>query len=817
MIKMILAGLLLLSMQLHAQQFEWRSQVALPPSATPDELIWADMDNDSLLDVLVVASTMDEKQFILLYKVDTIPPDPIPVAIFKDSIDAAVRHLSWYLTDADMDNDMDILLSGEWEDSPATMLAVNEGDFTFVLEPFLERHGRLLKLADLDQDGRHELLLSETDSSGVSLSILRHTSTGWETAMQWVDTDISSVEVFDFDKDGFDDLFLSGTMTDSDSIVCHLFYGTGNLEFSYSPISPPVAGTTSIADLDGNGYFDVLLAGKDSLDRDTAVALLNTDGALKARALSLPGLNNARVFAADFNSDGKCDIHLHGYVANGDTVNVIKYDSTVTVLDTLNARRLQIQRFGDLDRDGDLDLLQGIATDSGFLLVIYSNTISAVNKPPQAPYNPFGVTIFNRLFLYWEKPMDDHTDSTSLTYDLVVQIPGQEWIAGEFDHIWLRRLTVNHGNTGNRNFALLHAPPSPAFSFTVQAIDNSFHAGPGDAGAGLCTGESIGCTNLEYETIEVCRNEAVTLSAPGDALWFSFSEGFLTQASILNFTTAVADTVFSVLPEPGAGCNAVKAYTFRIMEKLVRKTITSKHVCEDEPMIFATETGWQSTEWSSALKGFISGDSSIVFVPALADTLTVKLDDGTGCVIQRSTTFQFSKPVITLNGESFQILRGSHVQLHAEGGQDYQWSPPTGLDYDTIPDPISAPYNTTTYTVTVKDSLGCSAGAKVLVMVETVAFVPNLFTPNDDGKNDELRIYGLEQIKSFTFTIHNREGNLVYETHSAMEATTIGWNGMLHGNKQPPGVYYWKVTGEHPSGRKVLLNEKSSGFIVLVR
>lgn len=815
---MIFAGMLLLSLQLRAQQFEWRSQVALPPSAIPDELIWADIDNDSLLDIVVIASTMDDRQFILLYRVDTIPPDSIPVAIFKDSIDATVQHLSWYLTDADRDNDMDILLSGEWDDGPATMMAVNEGDFNFVLEPFLERSGHILKMADLDQDGRHELVLSETDSSDVSLSILRRTSSGWETAMQWISTDISAVEVFDFDKDGFEDLFLSGTMTDIDSIVCGLFYGTGDFGFSYATINPPVAGVTSIADLDSNGYFDVLLAGKDSLGRDTTLTLLNAEGVLRAKALSLPRLNNAKVFATDFNSDGRCDIHLHGYDANGDTVNVIKYDSTITVLDTLNASRLQVQRFGDLDRDGDLDLLQSIATDSGFSLAIYLNTISTVNKPPQVPYNPFGVTIFNRLFLYWEKPIDDHTDSTSLTYDLVVQIPGEEWIAGEFDHVWLRRLTVNHGNTGNRNFVLLHAPPAPAFSFTVQAIDNSFHAGPGDAGAsGVCTGVSIDCTTLEYETIEVCRNESVTLSAAGDALWFSFSSGFLTQASHFNFSTAVSDTVFSVLPEAGAGCNAVKAYTFRIMEKLVKKTLTPKHVCEGEPMIFSAETGWQSTGWSSALKGFISSDSSIIFIPALDDTLTVTLDNGTGCIIQRSTSFQFSKPSITLNGESFQILRGSQVQLHAEGGQDYLWSPPTGLDYDTIPDPIATPYNTTTYTVTVKDSLDCSAEAKVLVMVETVAFVPNLFTPNDDGKNDELKIYGLEQARGFTFTIHNREGNLVYETHSAMEATSIGWNGMLHGNKQPAGVYYWRVTGEHPSGRKILLNEKSSGFIVLVR
>lgn len=816
--RLIIVAMLLLSLQLHAQQFEWKSQTTLPPLAIPNDLAWVDMDNDSLLDIMVVASTVDETQFILLYKVDTIPPDSVPIAIFKDSIDAAGKNLSWYLTDADMDNDMDILISGEWTDGPATMLAVNEGDFTFTIEPFLKRSGRILKLADLDHDGRNELILAESDSSGTSLSILRRTSSGWETAMQWLDTEISAAEVFDFDRDGFNDLFLSGKMTDSDSIVCELFYSTGDLGFVRNTISPPVAGSTSIADLDGNGYFDILLTGKDSLSRDTTIVLFNTEGRLSALTFPIQGLSNANVFAADLNSDGKCDVLIHGYTADSDTVNLISYNSSVTQRDTLNISRLHTQRFGDADRDGDLDLLQGIATDSGFSLAIYLNQTSVVNKPPQVPYNPFGVTIFNRLFLYWENSIDDHTDSASLTYDLVVQIPGQEWIAVEFDHLWLKRLTVSHGNTGNRNFALLHAPASPAFTFTVQAVDNAFHAGADDAGSGgVCTGTSIDCTNLEYKTIEVCRNESVRLSAPGDALWFSFSSGFLTKAPYLDYNTSVADTVFSVLPEPGAGCNAVKAYTFRILNKVVRKTMTEKYVCEGEPVILNTEPGWQSTTWSSSSKGFVSTDASIAFTPAINDTLTVTLNDGTGCIIERSTIFQYSKPVIVLNSESFQIMRGSQVQLGAEGGQNYLWSPATGLDYDTIPNPIAAPYNTTTYTVALTDSIGCSAEAKVLVMVETVAFVPNLFTPNDDGKNDELKIYGLEEVKNFTFTIHNREGNLVYETHSAAEATSAGWNGMLHGNRQPAGVYYWKVKGEYPSGRKVLLNEKSSGFIVLVR
>ena len=100
---------------------------------------------------------------------------------------------------------------------------------------------------------------------------------------------------------------------------------------------------------------------------------------------------------------------------------------------------------------------------------------------------------------------------------------------------------------------------------------------------------------------------------------------------------------------------------------------------------------------------------------------------------------------------------------------------------------------------------------------EGTAFIPNLFTPNSDGRNDEVRIYGLANVKNFRFTIHTREGNTVYDTDDAQQASTVGWNGSLRGSQLPSGVYYWKVKGEQPSGSKLLLNGKTTGSIVLIR
>jgi gliding motility-associated-like protein len=131
--------------------------------------------------------------------------------------------------------------------------------------------------------------------------------------------------------------------------------------------------------------------------------------------------------------------------------------------------------------------------------------------------------------------------------------------------------------------------------------------------------------------------------------------------------------------------------------------------------------------------------------------------------------------------------------------------------------PTKASTTGSSYTVTGYDTLGCTATAKVLVEVEQTAFVPNLFTPNGDGENDQLMIYGLSTANNFRFAIHNRDGNLVYEASDVGAVTSRGWDGSTRNVEQPPGLYYWKVEGNFSDGSDLNLNGRITGSILLVR
>src|SRR5207253_2959554 len=83
--------------------------------------------------------------------------------------------------------------------------------------------------------------------------------------------------------------------------------------------------------------------------------------------------------------------------------------------------------------------------------------------------------------------------------------------------------------------------------------------------------------------------------------------------------------------------------------------------------------------------------------------------------IDSVTIFVYFIPVSA--GNDTAICNGSSVMLHATGGISFQWQPSSSLNNDTIANPIVAPQQTTTYTVTVSSSFGCQAIDSVTIVV----------------------------------------------------------------------------------------------------
>ncbi len=83
---------------------------------------------------------------------------------------------------------------------------------------------------------------------------------------------------------------------------------------------------------------------------------------------------------------------------------------------------------------------------------------------------------------------------------------------------------------------------------------------------------------------------------------------------------------------------------------------------------------------------------------------------------------------------------------------------------------------------------GCSNEGEIRALAEckAVLHVPEAFTPNNDGINDELLLFG--QYFNLKLRIYTATGELIQEHYGSDP-----WNGMLHDAPAPTGIYYWNA------------------------
>ncbi len=131
------------------------------------------------------------------------------------------------------------------------------------------------------------------------------------------------------------------------------------------------------------------------------------------------------------------------------------------------------------------------------------------------------------------------------------------------------------------------------------------------------------------------------------------------------------------------------------------------------------------------------------------------------------------------------ICKGDNVQLEVKGGIAFEWNNGADDRMITVNPPV-----TTIYAVTVTDAGQNLHYANVMVEVYDCSplFVPNAFTPDGDGLNDEF-IAKAPNVTDFNLRIHSRSGNVIFETDNI----NIGWDGRINGKMAQPGVYFYTI------------------------
>lgn len=220
--------------------------------------------------------------------------------------------------------------------------------------------------------------------------------------------------------------------------------------------------------------------------------------------------------------------------------------------------------------------------------------------------------------------------------------------------------------------------------------------------------------------------------------------------------------------------------------------------------------GSQSTNANPAHLYSKPGTYTITLVAVDSATCN-KIDSTTGSVVVGS------KPAANFTYTPIPPIQNTPVTFtnNSIGGSSYNWNFGDGTTLTTlqIDTTVTHQYNATgSYNacLVVSTDIGCTDTAcnAVQTIVVPGFDVPNAFTPNGDGVNDQVHVKGFG-IAKMNWRIFNRWGVIVFQSTSVND----GWDGYYKGALQPQEVYTYVLDITFVSGVKY----QKKGDITLLR
>ena len=94
----------------------------------------------------------------------------------------------------------------------------------------------------------------------------------------------------------------------------------------------------------------------------------------------------------------------------------------------------------------------------------------------------------------------------------------------------------------------------------------------------------------------------------------------------------------------------------------------------------------------------------------------------------------------------------------------------------------------------VANEFGCidTATQEIIIKADFIFYIPNTFTPNDDGINDVFIPLTLGvDVEEYNFWVFDRWGDLIFHSNNPQ----VGWDGRANNGAFPAqqDTYVWKV------------------------
>ncbi|MCC5946315.1 MAG: gliding motility-associated C-terminal domain-containing protein [Bernardetiaceae bacterium] len=327
--------------------------------------------------------------------------------------------------------------------------------------------------------------------------------------------------------------------------------------------------------------------------------------------------------------------------------------------------------------------------------------------------------------------------------------------------------------------------------------------------------------------VEICLGESVTLT-PSGADTYEWTHAPQENGDITVSPTATTDYI--VIGRDSLGCenrDTVRVVVFPTPQIEAE----SLQFCEGETVKIGLNTSMLDSatlataefRWKTGERG----DSIEVF---RTDTYWVNIKVG-DCEYRDSIHVAFkAHPVLALANDTticfedanFNSSLRHEIEVEVtnkdpEATYDYQW---VRREENRVvgSNPVLSVSDSGTYVVTVTANYpnACSTTDSMLVSVvcEPRIFIPQAFSPNNDGLNDVFQIFG-RHVYNIDMRVFNRWGEPIFHSFSADLENMTYWDGTHKGKQVPTGSYMWQI--RYNSKDRPDETIRSNGVVVIYR
>jgi gliding motility-associated-like protein len=300
----------------------------------------------------------------------------------------------------------------------------------------------------------------------------------------------------------------------------------------------------------------------------------------------------------------------------------------------------------------------------------------------------------------------------------------------------------------------------------------------------------------------ICKGDNVQLLASGTTTYkWSPAPSLSCIDCSSPIASPVVDQTYKVNATSAFNCVNADSVRIKVLQPLnVAVTPPEGSACIGDT-IQLRATGASMYLWAPSATLSANNISNPKAIPSNDITYTVIGYDSLGCF--RDTAYAkikvYQYPTVELGPDIVLAAGSTKVITPVFSGSitNYLWTPAKDLSCFTCPSPVLSARGNITYGLKVSNEGGCSAEDLLNVVVtcdNSAVFIPNTFSPNNDGMNDVFypRGRGISTLSSLRVT--NRWGEVVFNKKGlTANSPSDGWDGMYKGKRAEAGVYTYMV------------------------